>query len=229
MRAAVIGAFFAADEDARSAYASAATRLTHTDPRALTGARAVAEVAAFTVHTRGARPGAAEMEVLLRAAGVEDGEWQERVTALLDAEAAGRSVAELVAALGLEAGVSGYVHHTVPVALYAWWRHHGDFAATVTAALDCGGDTDTVGAIAGALAGAVTGEAGIPRDWVDGIAEFPRSTAVLRAVADRLACAPSDRAAAGPVSYAWPLLPARNALFLGVVLLHGLRRLLPPY
>jgi ADP-ribosylglycohydrolase len=54
-----------------------------------------------------------------------------------------------------------YVYHTVPVAVYAWLRHYGDFRATVEAALDCGGDTDTVGATAGTLAGATVGAAGI--------------------------------------------------------------------
>lgn len=32
-----------------------------------------------------------------------------------------------------------------------------------------------------------------------------------------------------PVRYCWPAVPARNLVFLAIVLLHGLRRLLPPY
>ncbi len=60
-------------------------------------------------------------------------------------------------------------------AVYAWLRHYGDFRATLEAALDCGGDTDTVGAIAGALAGATTGAAAIPEPWLRGIIDWPRS------------------------------------------------------
>ena len=72
--------------------------------------------------------------------------------------------ADFAIALGLARGVTGYVYHTVPVAVYAWLRHYGDFRATVEAALDCGGDTDTVGAIAGALAGGtVVGRGSPPR------------------------------------------------------------------
>ena len=51
-------------------------------------------------------------------------------------------------------GVTGYVYHTVPVAIYSWYHHFGDFEAT---------------------------------------------------------------------------LVARNAIFLAIILLHGLRRLAPPY
>ena len=64
------------------------------------------------------------------------------------------TVSQFAAKLGLENGVSGYVYHTVPVVTYASWRHYGDFRSTLEAVLDCGGDTDTTGAIAGALTGA---------------------------------------------------------------------------
>ena len=57
----------------------------------------------------------------------------------------GASVPEFAESLGLSKGVTGYIYHTVPVAIYAWLRHYGDFRATIEAALDCGGDTDTVG------------------------------------------------------------------------------------
>ena len=46
MRSAIIGAFFAADAAARRAHVEASTLLTHTDPLALSGALAVAEIAA---------------------------------------------------------------------------------------------------------------------------------------------------------------------------------------
>ena len=57
-------------------------------------------------------------------------------------------MADFAASLGLTNGVTGYIYHTVPVAVYAWLRHYGDFRVTLEAVLDCGGDTDTVGAIA---------------------------------------------------------------------------------
>ncbi|GLX36109.1 ribosylglycohydrolase [Streptomyces roseochromogenus] len=46
-------------------------------------------------------------------------------------------------------------------------RTTGGFAAAVRAAVDLGGDTDTVAAVTGALAGAVYGARAIPREWTD--------------------------------------------------------------
>jgi len=73
-------------------------------------------------------------------------------------------VSEFANDLGLERGVTGYAYHSVPVALYAWLRHSDDFRAALTAVLDCGGDTDTVGAIVGALMGAQLGRGAIHRN-----------------------------------------------------------------
>jgi ADP-ribosyl-[dinitrogen reductase] hydrolase len=45
-------------------------------------------------------------------------------------------------------------------------RHNGDFAGVVTAVIELGKDTDSVAAVAGALAGATYGIQGIPMRWV---------------------------------------------------------------
>ncbi|MEU3405939.1 ADP-ribosylglycohydrolase family protein [Streptomyces sp. NPDC006670] len=44
-------------------------------------------------------------------------------------------------------------------------RSTAGFAQAVRAAVDLGGDTDTVAAVTGTLAGAVYGEAAVPREW----------------------------------------------------------------
>jgi hypothetical protein len=121
------------------------------------------------------------------------------------------------------------MYHTVPVAVYAWYRHCGEFEAALGAVLDCGGDTDTVGAITGALAGAVVGEEGIPRVWIDGIVDWPRGRGLLYVLSDRLSAASRIHRPLPVVRYFWPVLPVRNLLFLVIVLAHGFRRLLPPY
>lgn len=50
---------------------------------------------------------------------------------------------------------------------FALTRGEGDFAATVTAAVSGGWDTDSVGATAGSISGALTGAAGLPSSWID--------------------------------------------------------------
>ncbi len=229
MRVAVIGAFFAHDPQRRSAYVAVSTRITHTDPKALTGAAAIAELAAWIVRDAlTERPPLAPFLALLRASGPDDRDWQVLVDAIAQAAQDDAPVGELAERLGLAKGVTGYIYHTVPIAAYAWFRHNSDYQHALTAVLDCGGDTDTVGAITGALAGATVGEAGIPEEWQSGIVDWPRSPPLLRTLADRLATVQTTRQPAAPVRYCWPVIPLRNLLFLLIVLAHGFRRLLPP-
>ena len=228
MRCAVIGVYFARDAKRRTAYVTACTRLTHTDPKALIAARAVAEMAAaLAMGGRLCDEAAAPAQIL--AALDPDPGWRKIAGYMAEAWTARASVAEFAARLGLQRGVTGYAWHSVPVAIYAWWRHRGDFRATLEAAWACGGDTDTVGAIAGALAGADLGPQAIPADWLADIREWPRSTRWVRSLAESLARSTASHppAVLHPPAWFWPAVPLRNLCFLGVVLVHGLGRLIP--
>jgi ADP-ribosyl-[dinitrogen reductase] hydrolase len=226
MRAAPIGARFHDRPGRIDAFVRAATVLTHTDPRAETGARAVAHLAALAVHASPARTAPVDTALTtMRGLAPDDAEWQGLVSRMETALREDVSVAGFAAAIGAEAGVSGYVYRSVPVAVYAWLRHWGNFEGTIRAVVDCGGDTDTVAAMAGALAGATVGEQGLPSAWVRGLWELPRDVAVLREAGARLAGSGPRR----PVRYGWWWIPLRNLGFLLIVLGHGLRRLLPPY
>lgn len=216
MRSGVIGAHFRHEAERRAAFVRASTRLTHTDPKAEAAAQAVAWLAACDLEGEAAVAGLREFS-----AEAAWSAWIERARIDL---AEGRTTAEFAAALGLERGVSGYAWHSVPVALYACLRHPRDFRAGLLSVLDCGGDTDTTGAIVGSILGARLGTAAIPAEWLAGIREWPRSISLLRRAAHRLA-----EGRGGPVRYFWPGLLLRNAGFLLVVLVHGFRRLAPPY
>ncbi|HEX5219969.1 MAG TPA: ADP-ribosylglycohydrolase family protein [Verrucomicrobiae bacterium] len=227
MRSAIIGAFFADDPQRRREFVLVSSRLTHKGWQAETAALAVAEAATLAVAANGV-PDAASMAATLMELS-DEREWRERISLMESGLRRGDSVSEFAGALGLEKGVSGYSLHVVPVALFAWLRHSGDFRAALASTLDCGGDTDTVGAILGALCGASHGADGIPAEWVENIFEWPRSVRFMRAVARAM----SDQKASGnpgrEVRYFWPGIVPRNIFFLCVVLLHGFRRLLPPY
>lgn len=154
MRSAVIGVWFRDDLDSMRAFVRASTRVTHTDPKAEYGALAVALAAAGRLG---------EFAALC-----PDAEFAERV----------RLAAEGVFDGG--SGVSGYVYETVPAALSVCG---GDYRRSVLGAIALGGDTDTVAAIAGGIVGARVGEGGIPREWVDGIGDWPRSVPAMRRLA----------------------------------------------
>ncbi len=221
MRAAVIG-LYARDDDHLRALVAASTRLTHADPRADDGARAVAVAARLAAR---AGPGGVTFAAFWADVDrhLPEGELRSLVQRLgeVNGDVAG-DVAAYAAAIGVgPQGVSGYVNRTVPVALAAWLRHPADVRAAVESVVLLGGDTDTTGAIVGALVGA--GGAAVPADWLGGIAEWPRSVGWVRRLGGRLSTG------GRPLPLFWPGLAVRNAAFALIVVGHGLRRLLPPW
>ena len=235
MRSALIGAYFHDQPEQLGDFVRAASDITHRDPRATVGALAVAHAAAWGVQRAMTDSNASgddspeHLLATLAAIAPDDDEWQHAIETIRTGLEGGSSVVEFAAERGLGRGVSGYVYHTVPVALYAALRHRGNFSDTIEAVMACGGDTDTVGAIAGAIAGSFAGHGEIPTDWIESICDWPRSTRVLREVARRLARQKLGTEAQTPVSYFWPAVFPRNLFFLAIVLLHGFRRLAPPY
>jgi ADP-ribosyl-[dinitrogen reductase] hydrolase len=225
MRSAIIGAFFASDPKRRAEFVRASTFLTHTAWQSDIAALAIAECAAFAINSQ---TDSAVVLSRLRALDSER-EWDSRLNSIEDSLGANHTVGEFAAGIGLSKGVTGYSLHVVTVAIYAWLRHPQNFRAALVEALDCGGDTDTVGAILGALCGTTVGQAGIPADWIGDIADWPRSTRFIKSVAQKLADQINSKTPLGPVSYFWPAVIARNLLFLAIILVHGFRRLLPPY
>jgi ADP-ribosylglycohydrolase len=226
MRSAILGAYFARDAERRRSFVLASSRLTHRSWQAETAALAVAECAAYsTVNYE--QPRSVFLDSIRNLS--SEKEWQHDVDELLRALANNISVREFAGMLGLSYGVTGYSLHVVFVAIYAWLHHWGDFRAALVSVLNCGGDTDTAGAIVGAIAGASTKISGIPKEWTDALVEWPRSTTMMKAIAERLANQHQAGDALGSVPYFWPAMPLRNGLFLLVILLHGFRRLLPPY
>jgi ADP-ribosyl-[dinitrogen reductase] hydrolase len=227
VRGVVIGAALADNEALMVEMIRRSTLISHSDPRALVGALAVGYAAAFAVSGRIKEPkGPSDLLGKLKDIAVVDAEWQTSLGQLEASLAKGRTVKAFAADLGLQRGVTGYVYHTVPVAIYAWLRHQGDFRKTLTSVLSCGGDTDTTGAITGALTGATGGETGIPAEWIDHIAEWPRTMTVLRKIADSLALKVEGKSVS-PVAYFWPGVIFRNLLFILIVLGHGFLRLIP--
>ena len=64
---------------------------------------------------------------------------------------------------------SGYAIHTLEAALWSVGTTES-FKAPLILAVNLGEDSDTVGAVAGQLAGAFYGESGIPRRWLEPLA-----------------------------------------------------------
>lgn len=203
------------------------TRITRADPRGQHGALAVAlaaHLAARQKQTTGegylrrlrpllADPSAAELVELIGIAvkSVADGD---------SAEMFARSI-------GLHHGVSADAYACVPVCVHAWLANPRDIEAALAEVIRCGGGTDATAAIVGGIVGSGVGKVGIPREWLAGLFEWPRSAHWMEELAR-----PLERPLMGaqkPARVFGPSLIARNAFFALLVFMHRARRCLPPY
>ena len=229
MRSPVLGVLYARQPARLRELVRRSTVLTHTDPKAFFGALVVA----IAAREAAIKPDAVRPEAFLECVESELGDGAEEMVSLVREVVAsvgrGASTGDFAREMGLATGVSGYMYHTVPVVLHAWLSSPMDYEAAVSAVIDCGGDTDTTAAIAGAIVGAATGFEGIPGAWIDGLAEWPCGIAWIRRVAARSAEVSERGVPSAPVRFNVPGQLLRNLFFLCVVLLHGFRRLLPPY
>jgi ADP-ribosylglycohydrolase len=171
MRAAPLGLLFGGNSAALVAAAREQSRITHLDPRCAAGSVAVAGAAFLATAPGPVDPrellrqltiwvGPEDMSVARAVAGVEA--W----LPLEPSAAAARLRAE-----GLDPGhvspwlgISAFVTPSVAWSLYAFLRTPDDYWTAVCTAIAVGGDTDTMGAIVGALAGARLGPGALPPD-----------------------------------------------------------------
>jgi len=112
-----------------------------------------------------------------------------------------------------ERGPSGYVVYSVNAAI-SIWKEALDWGASMARVIELGGDTDTVGAMVGGILGATGNFSGVKSEWEHTIG-WPQTS-------DFETIASASRA---------PYLRMATSHLIGlpIVLLHGLRRLLPPY
>ena len=222
MRGALIGVCHGDDTARMRALVRAATRITHTDPKAEHGSLAVALAAHLAAGGTDVAPAdyARRLHEML---GAEGGELCALVDEVARSVTANETTADYAARTGSGGGVSGYIFHTVPAALHAWLSHQRDYRGAITSTIRLGGDADTAAAIVGAVTGARVGKEGIPEEWLRDLWEWPRTPAWMEDLGRGLA---SGAAVPGvnPVA-----LLARNLLFIPLVLAHGFRRLAPPY
>lgn len=165
MRASPIGLRYYHDHDELRRTAVLQSRVTHTNPEASAGAAAAAFAVAIGVTDDGALDRAALAE--------RTGAFVERIDRGMAVKITG--LADYLDASPEEGfaytGTGGHVMETVPAAFFAFLRSPYDPEETLLTAVNAGGDTDSVGAIAGAISGAFNGLGALParmRDEVEG-------------------------------------------------------------
>lgn len=229
MRSALIGLYYADDIEQLKTFVQRSTYITHSDPKAYFGALTVALAARYSALTAEINADEFIQQLFVVLGDEISSEYQQLMLLTLNSVKAGDNLKEFASTIACKKGVSGYMYHTIPCVIHTWLRHPQNFKPGLQEIIAAGGDTDTTGAIYGAIAGAQSGEEGIPEQWINGIIEYPRSVSYLRKLGSHLAASlAGDLNLKTPMIFP-PLIILRNLVFLVIVLLHGFRRLLPPY
>jgi len=195
----------------RSEFVLASSRLTHKGWQAETAALAIAEAAASVVEAQAhlMLPGFFR----LSAGFATRREWLQLLSQIESALERSDSVSDFVRALGLEKGVSGYSLHVVPVALYAWLRAFRRFPRCVSCCLKLWRPTRYGWSDSRSLVRRELRDKKYSAEWIDGLIEWPRSVAFIRAVAQRLADQKEARQPLAEVRFFSPGLIPRNISF----------------
>jgi len=229
MRSPILGVLLGENSHQLEDYVHRSTWVTHRDTKAYLGAMGTALAAFLSACGSVVSPCGFLRFAEERLAGQDDQEFLSLIHRAVESAEKDQSTLEFAASLGCDKGVSGYTYHTVPCVIQAWLRFQDDFSGGMREILSAGGDTDTTGAILGAIVGARVGKEGIPGEWLNGIIDWPRSTRWIEALADAVSSMiEGDADIKCPRYFGLGIIP-RNVFFLLIVLAHGLRRLAPPY
>lgn len=166
MRTAALGLWFGEDHQSLISTVAEVSRLTHQDPRSIAGGVVIA-LAANVLASQPTLNASSLCNLLADAVSEINAELSHLIRTLphqMDSSdckrfiaCAGQSEAEFS-----EPIISPFVIPTVLASIDSIIRHRDSWADAVTSAVRLGGDVDTLGAIVGALAGAIHGIDAIP-------------------------------------------------------------------
>jgi len=176
MRSQAYGLWFYEDSEHAARWAAEHARMTHNHPMAQAAAAAVAAGTAAAI--RGGPP-ARVLEPMLTAADAWDMQTNEM---LCDAAQSRKESADTI--LDRWRGWAGY--EAVAASLWCFLRHPNDFERAVLTAVNSPGDSDSLGAITGALVGGRVGISGIPKRWVQQVEDSAGLEVLASRVCKRL-------------------------------------------
>jgi len=159
MRVAPVGLLYYDDPDELRAVAYASAEITHTHELGKEGAAIQAFAVALAVRAEPKNFEAASFLQKLREFTKNEvyKKKLEKAETLLDRDEKRRVIREL--------GNGVKAQNSVPTAIYCFAKNHHEYAKAVLYAVSLGGDTDTIAAMTGAIAGALQGSENIPTLW----------------------------------------------------------------
>jgi len=188
MRIAPIGFFFYDDGKQLQENALLCTQITHRHPEGLAGA--LAQALAVGLATQQGVGGEAIdrlafLEEIAHRVGAVDKAVAAEITRITELDTAGdleAKIARITRAFARDVSAIG----AVPAAIAAFVIND-NLPDTVLTAVNAGGDTDTIGAMAGAIAGAYYGFSSIPSAWLEPLENGEQGRDYVVALAEELA------------------------------------------
>jgi len=161
MRIAPIGVLYHDDPTMLKEVAYKSSRITHTHHLGMEGAALQAYAIALAANLK---PSSAldQSDFLARLAGFTQEKLYQQKLDSIRGLLAQPDKSKVVAELGH--GIEAF--NSVPTAIYSFLVEPNSFARAVLYAISLGGDTDTIGAMTGAISGAYLGIEAIPEGWI---------------------------------------------------------------
>ena len=159
------------------------TYISHTDPKAYRGALAIAVAAKLAGENKKVDPDSF-LESFKKINDSKCEEFDEILKKTIQSVNSKQSTQNFAESLGLSKGVTGYIYHTIPIAIHAWLSNQDNFQTGLMNTIQCGGDTDTVGSIVGSLIGIQVGAENIPENWRKGLFDYPLNEKSLKEIAN---------------------------------------------
>ena len=159
------------------------TYISHTDPKAYRGALAIAIAAKLAGESKKVDPNSF-LENFEKINDSKCEEFDEILKKTIQSVNSKQSTQNFAESLGLSKGVTGYIYHTIPIAIHAWLSNQDNFQTGLVNTIQCGGDTDTVGSIVGSLIGIQVGAENIPANWRKGLFDYPLNEKSLKEIAN---------------------------------------------
>jgi ADP-ribosylglycohydrolase len=188
MRIAPIGFFFYDEQEQCKENALLCTEITHRHPQGLAGAVAQALGVGMAIQ-KGINGEAIDQiaflkEIVQGVRGVDRGVAQEleRIAEMGQGGDLEQKIERIAATFPRDVSAKG----AVPAA-FAAFLLNADFRDTMQTAVNGGGDTDTIGAMAGALAGAYYGFSSIPLAWLESLENGEKGRDYVASLAEELA------------------------------------------
>ena len=187
MRIAPIGFFFQDNPDKLRDAAIQSSMITHKHPKGIAGA--IAQATAVGIATRkGLRGKSIEIEsftdLIIESVVEIDQEMAHQLERIKGIK--GGDLRATINAIGSHFYCDVSAIGAVPPAIASFLLSRG-FKESVVVAVNCGGDTDTIGAMSGAIAGAYYGYSQIPREWLMPLENEGKGRDYILSLAERLA------------------------------------------